>query len=491
MSLNWKEIDLILSELPLIGSHIQKIEQPDFSSLVLHCYSPGRRFALLISLAQGGSRFHISSARRKKSTSLQRFAQLLRSRINGGRIYAAGQLGSERIVRIGINRAGEDTLLYLRLWGGAGNILACESDGTILDAFYRRPGRMETSGERFDPDKLIRAAREKNEKSGTSGNKPEFAVRPYRDDGEAYPFNRFIESFYDLKEEREKRIGLEKQARIILDKRISHLSSVIERLEENLDVSMASEKLKEYGDLIMSNQHLVLPGAPKLQCSNYYREGETVEIPLNPRLSAAANGEAYYHRYKKEKRKREYLEQDIASAYAELERYTDLSDLLSGIESDRELISLLETFLDQEKSRGGAAGSENDDQQPGLRFVSGDFSIIAGRNARENDRILRTLVKGNDYWLHARDYPGGYVFIKNRPGKSVPLEVLLDAGNLALFFSRGRSGGKGELYYTRVKYLRRAKNAKTGTVLPTMEKNLSIVLDRSRLDRLLGKKERS
>ncbi len=491
MSLNWKEIDLILSELPIIGSHIQKIEQPDFSSLVLHCYSPGKRFALLISLAQGRSRFHISSVKRRRSRSLQRFAQLLRSRINGGRIYAAGQLGGERIVKIGINRAGEETLLYLRLWGGAGNILACESDGTILDAFYRRPGRSEISGECFDPEALIRAAREKNGKSGKSGEKREFSVRSFPDDGDEFPFNRFIEMIYEKKEEEEKRFALEKQARLILDKRITHLNSSLERLEENLDVSMESEKLKEYGDLIMSNQHLAPPGTPRLQCSNYYREGEMVEIPLDPRLSASANGEAYYQRYKKEKRKREYLEQDIASARAELEAYIDLSDSLSEIGTDREMIDLLEPFLEKEKNRGSAAGSEADDQQPGLRFSSGGFSIIAGRNARENDRILRNLVKGNDYWLHARDYPGGYVFIKNRPGKSVPLEVLLDAGNLALFFSQGRSGGKGELYYTRVKYLRRAKNAKTGTVLPTMEKNLSIVLDKSRLDRLLGRKERS
>ncbi len=72
--------------------------------------------------------------------------------------------------------------------------------------------------------------------------------------------------------------------------------------------------------------------------------------------------------------------------------------------------------------------------------------------------------------LHTRDYPGGYVFIRNQPGKSVPLEVLLDAGNLALFYSKARQSGKGDLYYTQVKYLRRAKDGPTGLVLPTQEK---------------------
>jgi predicted ribosome quality control (RQC) complex YloA/Tae2 family protein len=70
------------------------------------------------------------------------------------------------------------------------------------------------------------------------------------------------------------------------------------------------------------------------------------------------------------------------------------------------------------------------------------------------------------------------------PGKTVPLEILLDAGNLALFYSKGRNNGRGDLYYTQVKYLRRAKNGPKGLVIPTQEKNLSIILEDKRLKKL-------
>ena len=76
------------------------------------------------------------------------------------------------------------------------------------------------------------------------------------------------------------------------------------------------------------------------------------------------------------------------------------------------------------------------------------------------------------------------MFIRSLPGKSIPLDVLLDAGNLALFYSKGKANGRGELYYTRVKYLRRAKDGPLGLVLPTQEKNLSVILDKTRLTRL-------
>ena len=88
-------------------------------------------------------------------------------------------------------------------------------------------------------------------------------------------------------------------------------------------------------------------------------------------------------------------------------------------------------------------------------------------------------------WMHTRDFPGGYVFIKFKKDKTIPLDVLLDAANLAVLFSKGKNDSQVDLYYTRVRYLRRAKNGKTGLVLPTQEKNITIKPDRNRIMRLL------
>ena len=76
------------------------------------------------------------------------------------------------------------------------------------------------------------------------------------------------------------------------------------------------------------------------------------------------------------------------------------------------------------------------------------------------------------------------IYIKNRPGKTVPLEILLYAGNLAVYHSKARKAGKADLYYTQVKYLRRAKNGPKGLVLPTQEKNLFVELNKDRLKKL-------
>jgi predicted ribosome quality control (RQC) complex YloA/Tae2 family protein len=135
-------------------------------------------------------------------------------------------------------------------------------------------------------------------------------------------------------------------------------------------------------------------------------------------------------------------------------------------------------------ARGKLPARREDSKRPGLSFRRKNWLIIVGRDASENDALLRRHVKGNDLWLHARDYPGSYVFIKQQAGKTVPLDILLDAGNLAVFYSKGRNSGEGDLFYTQVKYLRRAKDGPKGLVIPTQEKNLHVKVESARLKEL-------
>ncbi|MDA3812172.1 MAG: hypothetical protein PF518_17785, partial [Spirochaetaceae bacterium] len=92
-----------------------------------------------------------------------------------------------------------------------------------------------------------------------------------------------------------------------------------------------------------------------------------------------------------------------------------------------------------------------------------------------------------DMWLHVRDFPGGFIFIKSVKGKSIPLEVLLDGANLALLYSAKKYKDKADIHYTEVKNLRRVKGGKEGLVLANNEKNLFIQYDENRIKRLQKK----
>ncbi len=471
MSLNWREIDLILDELPLENSHIQKIHQPDFKTLLFDLYSPGRRFSLLISLEQNRLRLHEVTKRPQNRVKLQRFAQFLRSRITGGRITEAYQLEGERIVKITVVRGGETSILWIRLWGGAANVIVTDAAGEILDAFYRRPARSETTGEMFDPEGNPEAY-------GLKGKpKRDFSVRDIESEE---PFNLRIERHYGRQGLEEARKAAREKALRLAGEKETRLESYLKRVTNQIEEYRDYERFKEFGDIVASNIHRLTEGDAWLTAENFYRNNEDVTIELDTSLSPSQNAERYYGKYRKAKSGLEHLKKDEARLRRELENTKNEEKWIAETEELEEL----EGYIEAEQRARTRQRPSADEEVPGLKLRSGEFDILVGRTAKENDELLRKHVKGNDYWLHTRDFPGGYVFIKNIPGKSVPLQTLLDAANLALFYSKGRSSGKGELYYTQVKYLRRAKHGKLGLVIPTQEKNLSVQLEDERIRRL-------
>ena len=466
MSLNASEINLILDELDIAGSYIQKIIQPDFHTLIFSVFSPRDRFNLLISMKPGTSRIHRHTGRIGKAEKLQRFAQFLRSRILGGRITECSQPGNDRIIRMAIHKGDETTTLWIRLWGGNSNIIAVDSDNMILDSYYRRPAKGETSG-----SKLVYQIKEKDISL--------FPVRSYPD-GES--FNSFIDSYYTEIETRERRKQLYQQIEAMTNRTLSKLECRLENARELVGRYENFEQYKQYGELILSSARSIERGASFLETQNWYGENELIHIPLDPKLSAGENSEKYFHRYKKAKNGLSLLKEEIQNLTSKI---TDLNATRTALLKEQD-VYILEDWFNKEKQHQSKVVVKD---IPGLQFTSGSFMLYVGRTAKENDELLRHYVRGSDWWLHARDYAGGYVFIKVEKGKSVPLDVLLDAGNLALHFSKGKNSQKGDVYYTQVKYLRRAKEGPRGLVIPTQEKNLAVTREPARIKRLISEEE--
>jgi len=463
MSLNASEINLIIKELDITGSYIQKIIQPDFHTLIFSVYSPCDKFNLLISMKPGTSRIHRHSGRIGKAEKLQRFSQFLRSRIMGGKITGFSQPGNDRIIRMDIKKGEERTTLWIRLWGGNSNIIAVGDDNIILDSYYRRPLKGETSGAT-----LVYTPKEKD--------LSKFPVRPYPTE---QSFNSFVDKYYTELENKELVEQLHGQIESLTNRTISKLECRLENAKSLLDKYENFEKYREYGELILANTSVIKKGDTFLETQNYYGDNEIIQIPLDAKLNAAENSDKYFHRYKKAKNGLELLKDEARNLDVKLkELCRKQKELLEETDVD-----VLTEWYDIEKQSQSKVVLK---EIPGLQFSSGGFMIIVGRTAKENDALLRKFVRGSDWWLHTRDYAGGYVFIKVEKNKSVPLDVLLDAGNLAVHFSKGKNSHRTDVYYTLVKYLRRAKDGPTGLVIPTQEKNLSVSKDESRLKRLLA-----
>lgn len=467
MSLNWREIDCILAELSLEGSIVRQIYQPSHPVVVLELYRRGAPSRLRFCFANPNLRLHHTSENPANLTPAPRFVAFLRSRIRNGRILSASQLGRERIVRLEVAHGEERVLLWARLWGGAANLIVTDPQGNVLDALYRRPGRGEVSGGRFEPPETSLAPELER-----------YQVREFPGEGS---FNQRVERFYAELEGAQARQRLLSSIRTRLQRRENRILAGLETLRQRRVQNGEPAQWQRCGELLLANLHAVQPGSRWLSAEDYGAPGSQVRIELDPRATPAQNAESYFRRYRKAKTALERLGEDIRVQERDLAEVRRELESLDGAQ-DTAALAARAAALAQSKTRR----ERSKKQAPGLEFSSGPFRLLVGRSAAENDVLLRRHVRGNDFWLHARDVPGAYVFVRALSGKSVPLDALLDAANLALHFSKARSSGKGEVYYTRVKYLRRARDGAPGLVLPTQEKNLHVRLEPERLARLLG-----
>ena len=206
---------------------------------------------------------------------------------------------------------------------------------------------------------------------------------------------------------------------------------------------------------------------------------ENITIPLKAELNPRENLERYYKNYQKEKKSHELALEELRK---ENERLNERQSYYQKLLASPDIKKLKSTFDDNRKRE------ESIRRYHGPSFIDSGYTLIVGRNSRENDEILRHDARGNDIWVHVRDYSGGYVIIKTMKGKEVPFSIILDAAHLALHYSKAKDEKSADLYYTYVKYLRRAKDAKQGLVLPTQEKNLFLKVEEERMKRILGLK---
>ena len=471
MSLNCNEINLILSETDFKGAFIQEITQTGFDTLGFRIVNKGDVFNFIICTTPSSCRLNITEQKFPKNKKPLRFNEFLKAKVQGMRINDIHQIGFERIVKMDVSTWKEKLFLYIRLWSGAANVIVTDENGTILDCMFRRPKKGEVTGGTFCPEEKELSPEEIQQ------SLKKFPVRNYgsgnSEEENPHPFNRFIDEYYTEHADSLSRESLLAQAEKWFNIKHSKMSSALENLLSKKKQFENAGMLKHTGDLILAFQSQI--NGSSLSCTDY-ETGREVCIRIDPKLSAQENAGLYYDQYKKAKSGMDALEHDIEMSRKAL---STLEAEYAAMVNEKNVLK-----LEQLLRKDTTPKQKTEKPHPGLHYELDGWTIIVGRTANENDDLLRHYVKGNDLWLHTRDFAGGYVFIMARSGKSYPLDIMLYAGNLAVYHSKARKNGQADLYYTQVKHLRRAKNGPKGLVLPTNEKNLLVKLDEEKLRKL-------
>ncbi len=247
----------------------------------------------------------------------------------------------------------------------------------------------------------------------------------------------------------------------------SRLARKIALQQAELADCAKKEEYKLYADLINANIYRIERGAEQVRLENYYSDNyEQVDIPLDVRLTAAANAQVYYKKYNKAKKAESVLSVQIEIAKADLEYVYTVFDCLSRAQTTADLDEIREELY-----AAGLASRRKDSvrrkQKPGKpdEFLSSDgYRILCGKNNLQNDALTFKTADKRDYWFHVKGAPGSHVILCCK-GEEPPVRTFTEAATVAATYSKVSDSENVAVDYTFVKNIKKPPAAKPGYVI--------------------------
>jgi len=251
-------------------------------------------------------------------------------------------------------------------------------------------------------------------------------------------------------------------ARAALRKKLSRQEKLLHQLEQDLESHANLEEQKRLGDLLLANVSTAKRLGKRVAIIDYFAdEAPTIEIELDESVSLpeeAARRFALYARSKRAVSQINTRKDEVIGRLRELELERE------SLEKDIAAGHPVTTPLPSVPSAGGIR--KPGQKIPGARrYLSSDgLEILVGRTARDNDQLTFKIARPNDLWLHAADYGGSHVLVRNSSRKPLPHRTLIEAAQLAAWFSQARKDPKVDVHYTERKFVNKIKGGKPGLV---------------------------
>lgn len=222
------------------------------------------------------------------------------------------------------------------------------------------------------------------------------------------------------------------------------------------------------GDLISANMYAIEKGTETVRLQNFYDENlAEIEIRLDPALTPQQNAQKYYKAYRKAKTAEEKLTEQIALAKTELAYIDSVFESLALAESERDLNEIRAELAEQGYVRR-QRGRKNQKAAPlsaPLKFTTRDgFTVLVGRNNRQNDKLTMKDANNNDIWFHTKNIPGSHTVLVT-DGRTPTEAAMEEAAVLAARHSRAKDSAQVPVDYTQIRYVSKPQGAKPGMVI--------------------------
>ncbi len=256
--------------------------------------------------------------------------------------------------------------------------------------------------------------------------------------------------------------------------------------EETLDKASDGAKYKLYGELLTANIYSIPPGVSHIELIDYTNQ-RTVDIPLDERLSVNQNAQRYFRLYKKANATAISTRAILEQTAAECGYLESVCHAIESAASIQEISEIHEELAEQgyiksgaDKNRTAAKSREDAKAVRPHEYTSSDgYTIFAGKNNRQNDKLTMKQAANADIWLHARNIPGSHVILKVKNSGAIPETALKEAAMIAAYHSKARISSNVPVDYTNVKNIKKPPGSKPGMVFYENFRTIIVTPDES------------
>ncbi len=313
----------------------------------------------------------------------------------------------------------------------------------------------------------------------------DFAFMPisqYGDSVEKFEFESFckaLDAFYHTRESLERMRVKSHALSKLVSNNIERLARKISVQKVELEKCQDREILRQKGDLIGANMHLIKKGAPFADVINFYDESAaTIRIALDVTKSPQQNAQKYYKDYAKAKTADKMLRVQIENSTEELSYLETVADEIYRAESEQDLSSIRQELISEGYLKENKSEKNNRKVKalrPDFRaFETSDgFKVLVGRNNRQNDLLTLKTANKNDLWFHTKDIPGSHTVIITE-GREVTEQTILEAAQIAAYFSKAKDSSQVPVDYTLIRRVNKPQGSKPGKVIYTDQRTVYV-----------------
>lgn len=293
--------------------------------------------------------------------------------------------------------------------------------------------------------------------------------------------NEALDAFYMQQEQEQKCRAARQELLKQLQRHLTRLEKKVGIQEADLARCEAAAEHKAAGDLLAANLWQLEKGMDRVELPTFEDPETTVTLELDPALTPQENVQRCYRRYAKARKARDRISEQLQANREELAYAGSIRQALLFAESEseleeprREMIAAGYTPGERRDPRKGGRAQAKPPALPPRRFVTAEgFSVLIGRNNRQNDRLSLKQAGPDDIWLHAHEIPGSHVIVQ-AGGRTVPESVLLTAAAWAAWYSQAREADRADVDILPACRLRKPAGSRPGYVIYTGQRTVRV-----------------